>query len=212
MIKVIKEQLGKLADESSTTTAASESTESTDVTSSSKAPAASAHLTNYTPEDLSEIEKVYSAVSSWFEEKSSEQDKRAVNQDAAFTVAEIQSKARELNDSIMKLLQRKMREQQKSAAAESRRSKSAKAASSSASASSSTSSATSSADSPESTEATDEGSAPPDFDPSMLDGIRLELGENGETPSKEKILEAVERAKKEKEEKKGKKGKKHDEL
>ncbi|THY60133.1 actin-like ATPase domain-containing protein [Aureobasidium pullulans] len=77
-------------------------------TSSSAKPSESASLMPYTEEDLASITKAYESVSEWIKAKVAEQDKLQPFEDPAFTVKEIETKAKELNKALMDMVTKKM--------------------------------------------------------------------------------------------------------
>jgi len=175
MLKTVKEQVEKAAESSSTTeTPASDANdESASTTSSSAAPVITP---SYTNEDLTELEKVYNTVKEWFDETLSKQEKLKKNEDSVLTVADLKSKATQLNDVVMNILQKQMRRQQqaKASASKSAKSKSSK--------SSSTTKA------PEASDAAGDAAQEDD-------ALTLDLPHDGKMPSPEEIEEAIKKVK-----------------
>ena len=104
----------------------------------------------YTEEDLSSITKVYDTVAEWVKTKVAEQDALQAFEDPAFTVKEMEAKAKELNKALMDLVQKKMQMPKRSSSSSSKKPKSSKtkkAKSSETSASASSSSSSSAAES-----------------------------------------------------------------
>ncbi|KAK6002763.1 hypothetical protein QM012_001513 [Aureobasidium pullulans] len=77
-------------------------------TSSSAKASESPALMPYTEEDLTSITKVYDSVAEWVKTKMAEQDKLQAFEDPAFTVKEIEAKAKELNKALMDMVTKKM--------------------------------------------------------------------------------------------------------
>ncbi|CAD0111706.1 unnamed protein product [Aureobasidium uvarum] len=77
-------------------------------TSSSAKPSESASLMPYTEEDLTSITKAYESVAEWVKTKMAEQDKLQAFEDPAFTVKEVEVKAKELNKALMDMVTKKM--------------------------------------------------------------------------------------------------------
>lgn len=71
-------------------------------------PSPSLAFTAYTPEDMTSLSSVYDSVSSWLSEKAGEQDKLSPFEDPVITVAELDAKAEQLSNIMMKLLQKKI--------------------------------------------------------------------------------------------------------
>jgi hypoxia up-regulated 1 len=87
------------ADESSTTTATSNAPKSTE----------EPFMMPYTQADLDEMLASYESVNTWLEKKLVEQAKLKEWDDPVLLSADMQQKAKDLNDALMKLLQNKMR-------------------------------------------------------------------------------------------------------
>ncbi|KAH0268267.1 actin-like ATPase domain-containing protein, partial [Aureobasidium melanogenum] len=77
-------------------------------TSSSAKASEPPHLTPYTEEDLTSITKVYESVAEWVKTKVAEQDKLQAFEDPAFTVKEVEVKAKELNKALMDMVTKRM--------------------------------------------------------------------------------------------------------
>ncbi|KAG9659006.1 actin-like ATPase domain-containing protein, partial [Aureobasidium melanogenum] len=77
-------------------------------TSSSAKASEPPHLTPYTEEDLTSITKVYESVAEWVKTKVVEQDKLQAFEDPAFTVKEVEVKAKELNKALMDMVTKRM--------------------------------------------------------------------------------------------------------
>jgi len=104
---------------SSTTTEAAPSPSSADdlddledadvsTTSSSAKPSESPSLMPYTSDDLTSITSAYETVAEWLKTKIAEQDKLQAFEDPAFTVKEVEAKAKELNKALMDMVTKKM--------------------------------------------------------------------------------------------------------
>jgi hypoxia up-regulated 1 len=63
----------------------------------------------YTEEDLKELTDAYETVNTWLEAKLAEQEKLKPHEDPVFAAGELQKKATELNDALMKVFNRKMK-------------------------------------------------------------------------------------------------------
>jgi hypoxia up-regulated 1 len=188
MLKTVKEQVEKAAESSSSSTEAPASEESGESASTTSSADASVVTPSYTAEDLTELENVYDTVQVWFSETLIKQNNLKPNEDAVLTVADLKSKARQLNDALMSLVQKQMRRQQ---AAKASASKAAKAKSSK---SSST------------TKAPEASDAASDL-PVDGEGVTIDLSQDGKMPSAEEIEEAIKKAREEADSKS-----KHDEL
>ncbi|KAF2757173.1 actin-like ATPase domain-containing protein [Pseudovirgaria hyperparasitica] len=127
----------------------------------------------YTEDDLGVIEKAYESVESWLAEKMAAQDKLASHEDAAFSVRDVEGKAKELTEATMSILQKKIRDQQQQEKAKKSKSKSKSK--------SKTKKPTSTSTSSDAEQAT-----PP--------VIELNVDQNGEPPSAEKIQKIVDEA------------------
>jgi hypoxia up-regulated 1 len=77
-------------------------------TSSSAKPSESPSLMPYTEDDLTSITKAYETVAEWVKTKIAEQDKLQAFEDPAFTVKEVEAKAKELNKALMDMVTKKM--------------------------------------------------------------------------------------------------------
>jgi hypoxia up-regulated 1 len=77
-------------------------------TSSSAKPSESPSLMPYTSDDLASITKAYESVAEWVKAKIAEQDKLQAFEDPAFTVKEVEAKAKELNKALMDMVTKKM--------------------------------------------------------------------------------------------------------
>ena len=62
----------------------------------------------YTEDDLTSITKAYETVAEWVKTKIAEQDKLQAFEDPAFTVKEVEAKAKELNKALMDMVTKKM--------------------------------------------------------------------------------------------------------
>jgi hypoxia up-regulated 1 len=77
-------------------------------TSSSAKPSESPSLMPYTSDDLASITKAYESVAEWVKAKIAEQDRLQAFEDPAFTVKEVEAKAKELNKALMDMVTKKM--------------------------------------------------------------------------------------------------------
>ena len=104
---------------SSTTTEATSSPSSADdlddldepdasTTSSSAKASESPSLMPYTEDDLTSITRAYETVAEWLKTKIAEQDKLQAFEDPAFTIKEVEAKAKELNKALMDMVTKKM--------------------------------------------------------------------------------------------------------
>jgi hypoxia up-regulated 1 len=118
-------------------------------TSSSAKPSESPSLMPYTSDDLTTITKAYESVAEWVKTKIAEQDKLQAFEDPAFTVKEVEAKAKELNKALMDMVTKKMQmpkpKASSSSSKKSRTSKSKKTKSSSSETSTASESASASA-------------------------------------------------------------------
>ncbi|KAI4727292.1 actin-like ATPase domain-containing protein [Aureobasidium sp. EXF-10728] len=96
-------------------------------TSSSAKPSESASMMPYTEEDLASITKAYESVAEWVKTKMAEQDKLQAFEDPAFTVKEVEIKAKELNKALMDMVTKKMQMPKRSTSSSSSSSKKPKA-------------------------------------------------------------------------------------
>jgi len=62
----------------------------------------------YTSDDLTSITSAYETVAEWLKTKIAEQDKLQAFEDPAFTVKEVEAKAKELNKALMDMVTKKM--------------------------------------------------------------------------------------------------------
>jgi hypoxia up-regulated 1 len=77
-------------------------------TSSSAKPSESPSLMPYTSDDLTSITQAYESVAEWVKTKIAEQDKLQAFEDPAFTIKEVEAKAKELNKALMDMVTKKM--------------------------------------------------------------------------------------------------------
>ncbi|KAI5242885.1 actin-like ATPase domain-containing protein [Aureobasidium subglaciale] len=77
-------------------------------TSSSVKPGETPSMMPYTEDDLASITKAYESVAEWVKTKMAEQDKLQAFEDPAFTVKEMELKAKELNKALMDMVTKKM--------------------------------------------------------------------------------------------------------
>ena len=78
------------------------------------APSSSSSLSSvYSDKDLSSVTSTYNEITAWLTEKQAAQDQLLDNADPVLLSADIEAKARKLNDVAMAMLQRQMRAQQK---------------------------------------------------------------------------------------------------
>jgi hypoxia up-regulated 1 len=91
-----------------------EEDESSSTTSTTEIPTPSANpwISPYTEDDLKALTDTYESVNTWLEEKLAEQEKLKPYEDPIFAPGELQKKATELNDALMSLLQKKLKQQQ----------------------------------------------------------------------------------------------------
>ncbi|KAI9838113.1 MAG: hypothetical protein M1819_006269 [Sarea resinae] len=136
-------------------------------------------MPDYTPEDLASISTSYEVIEQWFTTRLAEQEKLQAHEDPILLAADIEAKVKELNSAVTEVLQRKLRSAPKRGSTKPKPNKSKKT-------SSATSSTTAETGKPT-------GSEKPPV---------IKVGEGGEMPSEEEILEAIARAN----------GEKHDEL
>jgi hypoxia up-regulated 1 len=127
MIDVIRKQIAAAASSaseallsSSTTIEASSSPSSSavdedgleeaDTTSSSASakPSKVAEVMAYTEEDLASIIKAYESVSEWIKTKIAEQEKLQAFEDPAFSIKDMEAKAKELNKALMDMVSKKI--------------------------------------------------------------------------------------------------------
>ncbi|KAG9684878.1 actin-like ATPase domain-containing protein, partial [Aureobasidium melanogenum] len=95
-------------------------------TSSSAKASESPYFYTYTEEDLTSISKVYDSVAEWVKTKMAEQDKLQAFEDPAFTVKEIEVKAKELNKALMDVVTKKMQMPKRSTSSSSKKPKATK--------------------------------------------------------------------------------------
>jgi hypoxia up-regulated 1 len=81
----------------------------------------------YTADDLKVVKSSYESTNRWFEEKLAQQEKLLPYEDAVFTSSELEAKAKELNDGLMKLLQQKFKATENAAKAQEKAEKAKKA-------------------------------------------------------------------------------------
>jgi hypoxia up-regulated 1 len=128
-INVAARRSSELAEASaSSSSSASEASSATDPladleqTESSAAPQPTdnplSFLPVYTADDLKTVKSAYESTNVWFEAKLAEQEKLLPYEDAAFTSTELEAKAKELNDGLMKLLQQKLKATENAAKAQ----------------------------------------------------------------------------------------------
>jgi hypoxia up-regulated 1 len=72
----------------------------------------------YTADDLKSVKGAYEVTNAWLEAKLAEQEKLLPYEDAVFTSSELEAKAKELNDGLMKLLQQKLKATENAAKAQ----------------------------------------------------------------------------------------------
>lgn len=82
---------------------------SSSTTSEETKPTEEAFVSPYSEDDLKEILTAYESVSGWLEKKISEQDKLKEWEEPVLKTGELQKKAKELNDVLMNILQKKMK-------------------------------------------------------------------------------------------------------
>ncbi|KAI9820548.1 MAG: lumenal Hsp70 protein [Thelocarpon impressellum] len=144
---------------------------STSTATSSKAAEAS-EVPMYTADDVASIAAVHESVDKWLTAKVAEQEKLSAQDDPVLVSADISAKAKELNKAVMDVLQMKMKTPPKAKASSKGKSKTKKGKGKSG-----TSSSTS-------TTATTDGEMP-----------TIRVGEEGDMPLEEEMLEALEKAK-----------------
>ncbi|KAI9778759.1 MAG: lumenal Hsp70 protein [Candelina submexicana] len=207
LIEVVREQAERAAAASSTSTSASSGTTATpsagdddfaglddeaSTTPTVPIEPKTPDIPTYTPEDLTEITSAYDSIQNWLTTKLAEQEKLPVYKDPVMLATDIDDKAKQLNKVVMDLLQRKMKVPPKPKTSSKPKTKSkpkSKKAKSTTSAAKGT---------------TTDAAAKSDDIPVMEFGEGGRMWEGGKLPSKEEVLEAIERQKA--------KDKEHDEL
>jgi hypoxia up-regulated 1 len=127
-INVAARRSSELAEASSSSSSASEASPAADPladleqTESSPPPVPTdnplSFLPVYTADDLKVVKGAYESTNVWLEEKLAKQEKLLPYEDAAFTSRELEAKAKELNDGLMKLLQQKLKATENAAKAQ----------------------------------------------------------------------------------------------
>lgn len=86
-----------------------EETDAPSSTTSAGEPSSTPHVFEYTQDDLSALEKAYTSINDWLTTKLEAQSKLSETEDPAILSTDLEAKAKQLNDVVMDLLQRKLK-------------------------------------------------------------------------------------------------------
>ncbi|KAJ9638393.1 lumenal Hsp70 protein [Coniosporium tulheliwenetii] len=86
-----------------------EETDAPSSTTSAGKPSSTPHVFEYTQEDLSALEKAYTSINDWLTTKLEAQSKLSETDDPAMLSTDLEAKAKQLNNVVMDLLQRKLK-------------------------------------------------------------------------------------------------------